>query len=359
VEGALRAVHAVTEGDPMQRRLFLTLMGASMTAPAHQWLLAAPVTDPRNVAGIRIRLGTVDEIDVMTASLRRMDDQLGGGTLLTMVRSHLRHVLSLLRHGSYDETVGRRLHASAAELLRLAGWLLFDTSQHARAQRYWIAALRTAHSAGDRALAANILGFMSCQAKDLGQPHEAAILADTARAGYPGASPRVSAILHLRAAEAHANEGVEIDTRRAIDAAFTALDTPAAGAPDWSYWLDETHAHGQAGYCYLRLGRYGDARRHLRIAVRSQEPGASREGALRYTLLATTYVRQDDPDLDHALALAGHAVDLLTDQVTSTRCVGHLTTLAGDLTPYRRRPAVRELSDRIRSLHTATSTRNS
>jgi hypothetical protein len=98
---------------------------------------------------------------------------------------------------------------------------------------------------------------------------------------------------------------------------------------------------------------------HLRIAVRSQEPSTSREGALRYTLLATTYVRQDDPDLDHALALAGHAVDLLTDQVTSTRCVGHLTTLAGDLTPYRRRPAVRELSNRIRSLHTATSTRNS
>lgn len=357
-QGALRAVHAVTEGDPMQRRLFLTLMGAAMTAPAHQWLLAAPATDLARLTGTRIQSGTVDEIDTMTASLRRMDDQLGGGTLLTMVRSHLRHVLYLLQHGSYDESVGRRLHASAAELLRLAGWLSFDTSQHARAQRYWVAALRTAHSAGDRALAANILGFMSCQAKDLGQPHEAATLADTARAGYPGASPRVSAILHLRAAEAHANSGGQTDTRRAIDAAFTALDTPVDGAPDWSYWLDDTHAHGQAGYCYLRLGQYTDARHHLRSALRSQDSTTSREGALRYTLLATTYVRQDEPDLDHALALADRAVDLLTEQVTSTRCVGHLTTLTADLAPYRRRPAVRELTDRIRSLDTATTSRS-
>lgn len=198
---------------------------------------------PRPHLRTRIRPATVDEIDSMTASLRRMDDQLGGGTLLAMVRAHLGHVLRLLRDGSYDDSTGRRLHASAAELLRLAGRLCFDTSQHAHAQRYWVTALRTAHSAGDRALTANILGFMSCQAKDLGQAREATLLADTAIAGYPGASARVSAILHLRAAEAHAVTGSTTDTRRAIDAAFTHLDSPTGAAPDWSYWLDLTHAH--------------------------------------------------------------------------------------------------------------------
>ncbi len=335
-EGALRAIAAVTEADPMQRRHFLTLAGTAITAPAHQWLLAAHVGELTNASGTRIQPATVDEIDTMTASLRRMDDQLGGGTLLTMVRAHLRHVLHLLRHASYDDTTGRRLHASAAELLRLAGWLCFDTSQHARAQRYWVTALRTAHTAGDRALAANILGFMSCQTKDIGQPREAALLAETAITGYPGASGRVSAILHLRAAEAHAVAGSAFDTRRAIDAAFTYLDSPADGAPDWSYWLDTTHAHGQAGYCYLRLGEHADARRHLRAALHGQDHNDSREGALRYTLLATTYTRQPDPDIDQTLHHAGHAVDLLTDQVTSTRVTGHLSQLLSDLTPYRR-----------------------
>lgn len=185
------------------------------------------------------------------------------------------------------------------------------------------------------------------------------MLADTAISGYPGASARVSAILNLRAAEAHAVAGSAIQTRRAIDAAFTHLDTPAAGAPDWSYWLDETHAHGQAGYCYLRLGEHADARRHLRAVLRGGDQNDSREGALRYALLAATYARQSEPDIDHALNLATHAADLLTDQVTSTRVVGHLTTLLADLTPYRRQPAVRELGDRIHALHAATSTRTS
>ncbi|MGO4612695.1 hypothetical protein [Nocardia sp. 2TAF39] len=356
-EGALRAIEAVTEADPMQRRLFLTLTGTAITVPAHQWLLATQVTELAHVAGTRIGLGTVDEIDTMTASLRRMDDQLGGGALLEMVRAHLRHVLHLLRHASYDDTTGRRLHTAAAELLRLAGWLCFDTSQHARAQRYWVAALRTAHSAGDRGLAANILGFMSCQAKDIGQPHEAALLADTALSGYPGASGQVSAILNLRVAEAYAVAGSAGDTRRAIDAAFTHLDAPAAASPDWSYWLDETHAHGQAGYCYLRLGEHTAARHHLRAALRGQTGNDSREGALRYTLLATTYTRKPEPDIERALSLAGHAVDLLTDQVTSTRVVGHLTTLLSDLTPFRRQPAVRELGDRVRCLQAATTSR--
>ncbi|MEU2036547.1 hypothetical protein [Nocardia amamiensis] len=96
----------------MQRRLFLTLMGTAMTGPTHQWLLAAPVADLTGSTGTRVQFGTVEEIDTMTAGLRRMDDQVGGGTLLKMVRAHLRHVRYLLQHGGYDDTIGRRLYAS-------------------------------------------------------------------------------------------------------------------------------------------------------------------------------------------------------------------------------------------------------
>ncbi|MGF6884866.1 hypothetical protein ABIA39_008643 [Nocardia sp. GAS34] len=58
----------------------------------------------------------------------------------------------------------------------------------------------------------------------------------------------------------------------------------------------------------------------MRAALRDGERNDSREGALRYTLLATTYVRQDDPDLDHAVYLADHVSCLLTEQVAATRC---------------------------------------
>lgn len=318
VEGAVHAMRAVTEADPMDRRVFLTVMGAAMSAPAHEWLLAAPVPHlTRSGKSRRVNLGTVDELDLMNASLRRLDDGGGGDALLLMVRAHLRQVVQLIDHSNYTDIVGRRLFSNAGELLRLAGWLAFDAGQHARAQRFWLAALRAAHTAGDRALAANTLGFMSCQAKDIRQPHEAVTLAVSARAGYRGASPRVSAILSLRAAEAHAANGSATECRRAIDDAFANLDSPTTTAPDWSYWLNPGHAHGQAGFCYLKLGDHSAARKHFRQALRLQDPKATREGALRYTLLATTYIRQDDPDLDQALALA--ATPSTSSPTTSAR----------------------------------------
>jgi tetratricopeptide (TPR) repeat protein len=149
--------------------------------------------------------------------------------------------------------------------------------------------------------------------------------------------------------------GSTTECRRAIDDAFAHLDSPTTTAPDWSYWLNPGHAHGQAGFCYLKLGDHSAARRHFRQALRLQDPNAAREGALRYTLLATTYVRQDDPDLDQALALAGHAVEILADDVSSNRCIGHLNTLSRDLAPHNRRPGVRHLAEQVQSLRAVPS----
>ncbi|MCX4099259.1 hypothetical protein [Nocardia sp. alder85J] len=50
-------------------------------------------------------------------------------------------------------------------------------------------------------------------------------------------------------------------------------------------------------------------------------------------------------------------VDILAGPVTSTRCVGHLIRLVGDLAPYRHRPAIRVLTDRVHTLQHATGTR--
>ncbi|MEU7631810.1 hypothetical protein AB0C34_17750 [Nocardia sp. NPDC049220] len=356
---ALRSFQTVTESDLMQRREFMMLMGAELTAPAHHWLLASPVGTVTSTAGARIQLGTVTEIDRITASLRRMDDQIGGGTLLKMVLAQVQHVISLLRSCRYDDTVGRRLTSSAAELLRLAGWSAFDDGQHAAAQRYWVAALRGAHAAGDNALAANVLGFMSCQAKDLlPSSNEAATLATTALAGYRGGSRRVSAILHLRAGEAYAAQHSVRECRRALDAAFTDLDRDhAESAPEWSYWCDVAQAHAQAGYCHLQLGDHPRAQHHLLEALRLQDDTNTREGALRYTLLATTHLQPASTDLDRALCYAHQAVDLLGQEVTSARCVEHLATIARDFAPHHRHSGVRHLIDQVRAVQSATRSR--
>lgn len=248
--------------------------------------------------------------------------------------------------------MGRRLHATAGELLRLAGWLAFDSGRHPQAQRYWIAGLHAAHAAGDRALGANVVGSRSLQAKDLGQLRESVTLAETAKAGYPGGTPRVAAICDLRAAEAHACDGAVTACRRALDTAFDRLgDAPSSsGEPAWCYWLDEAQAHGMAGFCYLRLEDWGRARQHLRTALRLQDSSCARESALRQIFLAHTYLRQDRPEVEHAVDLATRAVDTLNGEVDSARVVGQLTQLLDHIGPYRRRPAVRQLADHAAGL---------
>jgi hypothetical protein len=357
VAGSLHAVRVVTDAGSMDRRILLTLLGAAACVPAHEWLIARPDTGVARASGSPLPIGVVDHLDGIAGRLRRMDDQLGGETLLPLVRAHLRHVQNMLDQRRYTDTVGRRLHATAAELMRQAGWSAWESGHNPQAQRYWVAALHAAHAAGDRALGANVVGLMSSLAKDLGQIREAVTLAETARAGYPGASPRVAAICDLRAAEAHACDRAVTECRRALDTAFDRLgDTPgSSGEPDWCYWIDEASAHGFAGRCYLHLQDWGRARQHLRTALQLRDPSYARDGALDHIKLATTYLRQDQPEVEHAVTLATRAVETLTGEVDSTYVVGHLAQLVGDFAPYRRRPAVRQFTEQAAGLLTSAT----
>jgi hypothetical protein len=345
--GVLAAVNAVTDTGSMDRRVFFHLAGGALTEPALEWLIARPATDLDGFAGRRVPATHVDAIEEMTAQLRRMDDRFGGGTVLDLVRAQVRHVLDLLRNNAYSASIGIRLHACAAELLRLAGFLSFDAGRQGEAQRFWLAALRAAHAAGDRAIGANILGFLSCQAKDIDLLKEAIKLAEAARQGYPGGSPRVSAILHLRAAQAYAQTQEVRECRTAIDRAYEALrDTaPQTGDPAWAYWLDEAQVNEQIGYCFTRLEDWDRAGSHLRLALRLQEAPDTREGALRRALLAATYARQGD--CERACHTAAKAVDLLARDVDSDRCVGHVRRVQQALGPYRRHATVAEFNERV------------
>lgn len=361
-EGALQAMRSLTQAGQMRRRRFLVLMGGATTAGPLKWLVAPQVQHAvRSASGGRVPEAIVNELDQAIAGVRRMDDQLGGGgALLDLVRAHLDYVVRLLNHNSYTDTVGRRLHASAGELMRLAGWLSFDAGDHDGAERCWNTGLYAAHAAGDRALGANIIGFMSCKAKDMERGGQLAVtLAQTAQTGYCGASPRVSAILALRSAEALAATGASTDCHRMVDHAFDQLTKASAGTdsdPSWSYWMGEPQAHAQAGYCYLRLQDWTQARRHLQTALRVQGADYSREGALRQVLLARTYLRQRSPDRDRAVTVADRAVSSLEGTVDSARCVGHLAGLVTDLAPHQRRGApVADLVHRATRLMEATA----
>jgi DNA-binding XRE family transcriptional regulator len=238
--GTVEAAVLLSGGDSrVKRRVFLSLTGPALTAPAHQWLVHEPGPLVSGLAGRRVSAGLADRLPAMIAELRTMDDVAGGGSVLSLARQEFGWVAGLLDHASYGESVGRKLLAALAELGQLVSWGAYDSGQAGLAQRYNIAALRAAHSADDRLLGAHILGSMAKQAAHQGRSAEAVTFAETALAGTQGLeSPRLQAELRVRQAYALAAVHDATGCRAAISKACGHVEQLAGAIddPQWLYW---------------------------------------------------------------------------------------------------------------------------
>jgi tetratricopeptide (TPR) repeat protein len=178
-------------------------------------------------------------------------------------------------------------------------------------------------------------------------------LSDAAIHGYPGGSPRVMAILKLRAAQAHAHANEASACQATIDSAYETLrdNETGSGSPRWAYWLDEAQANEMIGTCFLGLTDWTRAREHFSAALRLQDDPDTREGALRRAKLALAYARQGEPE--RACAAATMAVGILAADVDSQRCVGHVRKVQAALGPYRKVAAVAEFNEHVDRLLSA------
>jgi hypothetical protein len=347
--GALDAWAQVMDAGPMgfQRRHFFELTGLTLTTVAYQWL-RDPDRVAASLAGKRVDHALVDGFDLLTEARRRMDDAIGGGNLLTSVRDDLRLVLALLNNAAYTEDIGRRLHAVAAELGRLAGWLAFDINQHAAAQRYWLAALRSAHLSGDRALGANILSFMSLQAVRVGSPRDAFALAEAALDTERTLTPAVAASLYGRLAVGAGGIGEELTARRAQDRGFELLtrSTPA-DEPPWIYWYGEFAAHYDTGESLLFLARPADAEPYLRRAVSMLDPSYVRDRGLLLLDLATARIGMGS--VERACATATEAAGIIR-RLDSPSGRRHLAKFRATAAPYATSATMKEFDAKHRDL---------
>ena len=341
--GTMDALAAVVDADPMERRQFLALTGLTLTAVAHQWLFD-PARVAASVLGKRVDHAIVDDLERVADARRRMDDAIGGGTLLPSVREDLRLVVALLKNAAYTDDVGRRLYGVAAEFSRLAGWLTCDCDSPALAQRYFAAGLRAAHLSGDRAVGANVLGFMSVQAGRSTKPSDAVNLAESALTAESQLTPAVAASLHARLAQAADRSGDAEKWRRAQDRSFQLLArSNADDEPTWIYWFTQADAEGIAGRSLLALENYGEAAIHLHRAVAQLDPAHSRDRAVWLCHLATARVKAGH--VEQACATAAEAAALIrrVDSAHDRRRLGDFRRAAA---PYATSDAVREFDAR-------------
>ena len=258
----------------------------------------------------------------------------------------------MIGNASYTDQVGTRLYRVAAEFGRLAGFLASDSGHNAVAQRYWMAALRAAHSSGDRAIGANILGFMSIQSAWSGSPRDAVVLAESALQAERHLTPAVNALLYSRLAQAAAKDADQATWRRAQTKAEELLSrSNPDDEPQWIYWFTQAELSGVAGISLLEFGRPVEAERHLRQTVMQHDPSFVKDRAIWLSNLATA--RIGTGAIERACATATEAVTLMR-RVQSPRIQARLATqFRAAAEPFATSAAVREFDAKYRSL-TAT-----
>lgn len=230
------------------------LVGAYENAGAERWrsvLTGEDAPDPELAESIE---GTIP-------LLRRIDDRGASEVHLLYVRSQIDAVAGLVRLGTAPPDVHQRLLRSLSHMAQLAGWTALELGDgqgrgQGRAQRYLLIALRAAHLANDRPLAAHILGDLAYQAATFGRPAEASVFATAAERAVRGASALARACVLGRVAYAHAAAG---DATAFVTARGSALDSfsgagKASDAP-WAYYLTQQHLTVQMGYSLIALAR--------------------------------------------------------------------------------------------------------
>src|SRR5882762_5872664 len=128
----------------------------------------APLRAGRSAAGLlnvdaRVTPRAVQALEMAIVDYWRRDDEFGGRSLYPAVAGHLRYVLDLLRH-RVDGQLRQQVVGVAAELARLAGWMLFDSRHYATAARHYALAADLARDFDDPAYTANVMASMSLQA---------------------------------------------------------------------------------------------------------------------------------------------------------------------------------------------------
>ncbi|MEV6866672.1 hypothetical protein AB0M44_37460 [Streptosporangium subroseum] len=225
--------------------------------------------------------------------------------------------------------------------------MAYDSAHDGDAQRWYLTGLHAAHSAGDRALAASILGLMSNQATTLGKTSDALHLAAAAQEAARDTPPAVRALIAARSGLAYATAGDLAGFQRTREHTLAMLERAERHpeqSPRWASYVTRTELDAIAGRGLVAMARRVPGRRHRHLLTdaegllrdRALDPTrAHQRSALRHgAWLGLAYTHSGD--LDQAVIAGRNALDRLP-AVTSLRCIALLRELRDDLAPHAHR----------------------
>ncbi|WP_020579909.1 carph-isopro domain-containing protein [Actinopolymorpha alba] len=252
--GTLKVIDDWVVSGLLDRRQFLAISGASLTAQATGYL-SAPISVHQEPLAPGDGGPLLEQLEHSIPLLQKLDDAGGGGMHLDYVGAHFRTVALLIRQGGHAAKVENRLIAALATIGQLAGWMAFDAGKHGLAQRYFFTALRAARESNYRPMAAHIVADLAFQAATLEQPEDAVSLGETAAKIAVGTPVNVRASVQTRLSYGYAISGDVPSFEQAYQSALDMVsDDQGAEQPDWMYFLTPNHLDVQAGYALAHAG---------------------------------------------------------------------------------------------------------
>ncbi len=314
-------------------------------AAALAWLLSPPDSTPPETddRGRAVGHADVTRVRTSTALFAQLDNRLGGAHARRTLIHYLDRDAAALLTGRYTEDIGRELYAVVAEASLLTAWTSYDCGLHGLAQRYFVQALRLAHSAADRRLACSVMSAMSHQATYLGHLPEAVNLARAAREGLRDqATPALTAQFLTMEARALARSGDSRGCHAALAAAERTFDAPEPGRdPEFISYFTEAELAAELAHCFRDLGDASQAAHHAALAAPS-DGAYARSDFFVAIVLADALADTGDPDQAcHTALSALHTGEALT----SARCVAYVREFRKRLYRFDGSPAVRDFAE--------------
>ena len=342
--GTVDLLTTLSRTGHMDRRRFVTITGAALTALAAGWA-DSPGAFAAASTGDRVTATMVDNLEKRVQALRELDSEMGGGTLLADARQDFTTISSIIANGQYTEEIGTRLHQLAAQVSYMVGWMSYDTGLLSVGQSYYKGALYSAKAAGDDQFGAFVLAEMGVVAGDAGHWHDRLHMTTTALNGAPRRmAPQVESYLMLGHAGALRGIGDHESAAKAFGKAETLLDRAVNDddLPDYLGWFGQAQLESSRGKHLIAVGRHDEATVALEKSVNEAVP---RDAAVRSARLAEA--RLMGRNLDGALEAANKGLTLLEGAVSSGRAVNRLQEFSSQLGCYAAEPAVAEFRERL------------
>jgi transcriptional regulator with XRE-family HTH domain len=320
----------------MDRRSFLVLSSSTLVELAADWARIEPRHLDQALGGRQgVDTELLEWLERRSVELRTMSSG-PHAHVASLIDAHLHTTVDLIAQDRYAPEAGRRLHAVAADLAHVAGWLRFDADRHADAQRHWQAAVHAAHQARDRDLAAVALSDLAYQATWLSRPADAVRILEHARSRTR--APAARSLLDVRRARACAVLQDRSGTQRALASAEAELERvrPQSTPPVVS-WMSVADVNADAGRCWLDLGDPARAGTAIGAGLCELDPRRARSKAVFLTYRAEGALRSRD-----AAAAAADARAALDTALGSgaARCVDLVSAFISRLDERTEQPIV-------------------